>query len=411
MFVGSVYICSQQLARGPFFLFISAITFFAAAIFCALNRPWLGRKITNRAALKMCESGLLLLLVLSLWSFGLKHLGPLRTLLVEGAELPVLYLITVAVRRQAYSKRKIQGVGMLFLAYLLVALDASWTVPSREINFRVAKGVQTRLHATSHRIQEMRHRFRRGHRVLLNGEQNEGEVEAPALEQELNQEADTPAPLAEVADAGNAEASEGTVVTLEHSFGPFLGVMAVTCAFLTRHAMTESTEQLSVMVGGSRRQISLSLFAAAVISSPLGLTSVVRSRHDLSWISDFSTSLLAALALLVMPYYFGLYAPADAFSQFSASSATILFVVITNAVLGFDADGGISFLLALAFPLCVLGTCSHLQLQQGPRNEIEDGFSFLLSSSFSPFHPPLVCSVALDSRSKSLILRTGFRPK
>ncbi|KAJ8907811.1 hypothetical protein NDN08_007915 [Rhodosorus marinus] len=171
--VVAVYFCFHLLSNEPLPWVVFTLFSTAAAILCALNKPWRARKITRRVLYKILESGALHMTVLLLWSFGLRLLGPLRTLMIEGAELPLSYLLNRGATGKPLSKRKKQGLVLMLVAYTLVAMDASVGLPSSELNTRMVSGVKTRLKETSHNIDLMRNKIPRLRRKLLSIDSDE----------------------------------------------------------------------------------------------------------------------------------------------------------------------------------------------------------------------------------------------
>mmetsp|Transcript_5004 Transcript_5004/g.15012 ORF Transcript_5004/g.15012 Transcript_5004/m.15012 type:complete len:735 (+) Transcript_5004:254-2458(+) len=351
LFVVAVYISSWLLSHASTAMFVSTVTLVPAMVFSAVQRPWEGRQVTRRCIIKILESAGLTLAMLILWSFGLRHLGPVRTLMIEGAELPIFYLATFSMKRLKASRRKLRGIALLLVAYLLIGLDASWSVPSREINTRVATNVRTHLKATGQKIQQFHHKIRsRQGRKLL--DLNEIEVV------DSSQGAPPGAPTTE------------EVAIYETKLTPWLAVAAVSCACLTRQAAKGSAEHSAGMVGGMRRLTSMSSLAAAAIALPGGIFSVFSPamRPSLPWLLFILGAAFVAGMLLVLPYYTQSSAMSDTSEHFSAASLVTLAVIISNAILGYDADGGVSCLLALAFPLGVVGLWL---LMQGDHSKLE----------------------------------------
>mmetsp|Transcript_19771 Transcript_19771/g.78728 ORF Transcript_19771/g.78728 Transcript_19771/m.78728 type:complete len:941 (-) Transcript_19771:2135-4957(-) len=171
--VAAVYFCFHLLSNEPLPWVVFTLFVTAAAILFSLNKPWRARKISRRVLYKIFESGALHMTVLLLWSFGLRLLGPLRTLMIEGAELPLSYLLNRGATGKPLSKRKKQGLVLMLVAYTLVAMDASVGLPSSELNTRMVSGVKTRLEETSHNIDLMRKKIPRLQRKLLSVDRDE----------------------------------------------------------------------------------------------------------------------------------------------------------------------------------------------------------------------------------------------
>lgn len=94
-----------------------------------MQRPWKGRRLSTKRLRKVWITGLLLSATLFLWTVGLKAAGPLRTLLIDGAEIPFLYIGAVLSKRQLPEKLKTRGCILMCLAYVLIIWDASGRAP------------------------------------------------------------------------------------------------------------------------------------------------------------------------------------------------------------------------------------------------------------------------------------------
>lgn len=117
----------QDRVALPLYLFF--VTFGAALTLLILQRPWRGKRIGIKRTKRILLAGGLLTATLYTWTVGLRSAGPLRTLLVDGAELPLLYMFAVLTRRELPEKRKTRGAFFMLLAYCLLIWDASGHVP------------------------------------------------------------------------------------------------------------------------------------------------------------------------------------------------------------------------------------------------------------------------------------------
>lgn len=122
----------QDRVALPLYLFF--VTLGAAATLLLLQRPWNGKRIGSKRGRRVFLAGGMLAGTLYLWTAGLRSAGPLRALLVDGAELPLVYIFAVLSRRELPEKRKTRGAICMVLAYVLLFWDASGHVPDvREI--------------------------------------------------------------------------------------------------------------------------------------------------------------------------------------------------------------------------------------------------------------------------------------
>lgn len=78
---------------------------------------------------QIVASGAMLAATLCAWVAGVKSCGPLRALLVDGAELPLLYASSIIRRRELPERRKTRGALLMLAAYALLVYDASGRAP------------------------------------------------------------------------------------------------------------------------------------------------------------------------------------------------------------------------------------------------------------------------------------------
>jgi hypothetical protein len=120
LFVGSDLLFHSAV---PLPLFACAVLAVSAAALGAAYRPPL-RCLAQHAA-PILWSGLASAASVCLWGYGLAHCGPLRTILFDHCELPLLYLLPFLTRRpspipRSQKSRRLRGALVLFLAYALL---------------------------------------------------------------------------------------------------------------------------------------------------------------------------------------------------------------------------------------------------------------------------------------------------
>jgi len=114
----------------PALLFLFIATAGAALSVVAVQRPWNGKPISSQKVSKLILGGIILAVTLALWTLGLRECGPLRTLVMDGAEMPLYYLFSVYTNREKADKRRTKGTVLIIIAYLLLMFDASNRAPS-----------------------------------------------------------------------------------------------------------------------------------------------------------------------------------------------------------------------------------------------------------------------------------------
>jgi len=121
----------------PLFLGVALVA--ASAVLLVLQQPWRAkesRSLTPTRMRRVALGGLLQAVTLGAWMAGLRSSGPLRSFLVEGAEVPLLYLFAVATSRDLPSKKKTRGALLMLLGYLLLMYDASGRMAKHVERFR-----------------------------------------------------------------------------------------------------------------------------------------------------------------------------------------------------------------------------------------------------------------------------------
>lgn len=113
----------------PLFFYLFCVVAGASAVLLSLQRPWSGRRIGAKRWRKIAASGAMLAATLCAWVAGVKSCGPLRALLVDGAELPLLYASSIIRRRELPERRKTRGALLMLAAYALLVYDASGRAP------------------------------------------------------------------------------------------------------------------------------------------------------------------------------------------------------------------------------------------------------------------------------------------
>lgn len=113
----------------PLFFYLFCVVAGASAVLLSLQRPWSGRRIGAKRWRKIAASGAMLAATLCSWVAGVKSCGPLRALLVDGAELPLLYASSIIRRRELPERRKTRGALLMLAAYALLVYDASGRAP------------------------------------------------------------------------------------------------------------------------------------------------------------------------------------------------------------------------------------------------------------------------------------------
>lgn len=423
-----------------------AVSFPACHVVALLATPLLAEQIA--------ASGAMLAATLCAWVAGVKSCGPLRALLVDGAELPLLYASSIIRRRELPERRKTRGALLMLAAYALLVYDASGRAPGladieeSPLVHRAGESVGALRHKTAEEISRLSAAAARARgqeqlpeqlavrrRALLATADMAASVAAV--------DAVLPVPLRSLAaiapvaggtppslmprvmsgirelafDAGGTlrrlsrvqigggvdGVSPRQLVTLDNvptgqkpshrsllslfdsdidgdgsGDGFFhellvdgsavraeLGVLLVLLASVLMQASRPHTRRLATELGGSKRQFSLSVTAAAGIVSLLAIGAALASSRGLVTPAVASTTSLLSVAQyatvgilwLVAPYYIrALVAPVLSQRTLLRVGVVVPFLLAAAADVASGGEGGgLSLLLIIAFVMVAAG--------------------------------------------------------
>lgn len=438
----------------PLFFYLFCVVAGASAVLLSLQRPWSGRRIGAKRWRKIAASGAMLAATLCAWVAGVKSCGPLRALLVDGAELPLLYASSIIRRRELPERRKTRGALLMLAAYALLVYDASGRAPGladieeSPLVHRAGESVGALRHKTAEEISRLSAAAARARgqeqlpeqlavrrRALLATADMAASVAAV--------DAVPPVPLRSLAaiapvaggtppslmprvmsgirelafDAGGTlrrlsrvqigggvdGVSPRQLVTLDNvptgqkpshrsllslfdsdidgdgsGDGFFhellvdgsavraeLGVLLVLLASVLMQASRPHTRRLATELGGSKRQFSLSVTAAAGIVSLLAIGAALASSRGLVTPAVASTTSLLSVAQyatvgilwLVAPYYIrALVAPVLSQRTLLRVGVVVPFLLAAAADVASGGEGGgLSLLLIIAFVMVAAG--------------------------------------------------------
>lgn len=367
----------QDRVALPLYLFFVGAG--ASLVLLALQRPWNGRRIGQRRARKIVLAGAVLALTLYVWTAGLRSAGPLRTLLIDGAELPLLYLFAVASRRELPERRRTRGAALMLAAYALLIWDASGRAPDLNELERTRIGQTAGLTlqhlsykkpivdvAGGEQAADARHQTRKLHALTFVRRRLLGTYKPP------------------VPGSGRIRDAfvEGTPLRSE------IGVVLVLIASVIMQSSRAFTRRLATELGGAKRHFALSLTCATVWLAPLALLSSISSAGGallslsvVGGITHMRVSFAHALGFatvgflwLVVPYY----VRAIVSTQLSQRSMLQYGVVIpflmaaaVSIVLGAARSaGGVSWILITAFVLDAVGI--SLMMSPGAKRALSE---------------------------------------
>lgn len=380
----------QSAVALPLYLFF--VTLGASVCLLALQRPWNGRRIGARRGKKLIVAGAIMSMMLYVWSAGLRSAGPLRALLIDGAELPLLYIFAVVSGRELPERKKTRGALLMIAAYGLLIWDASGHAPdiaeleSTKLGQKAEHALGRFEHLTSEKIQNFAHRNTLKTPVVSGGDGKGPAGEdaqlppAPPGNDADNDSPNAPKPQvwrrrllttshARVEGSGSVRDAfvEGTPLRSE------IGVLLVLGASILMQASRPFTRRLATEVGGAKRHFALSVTTACVCLSPLALLSYMSSSSGallslsvigsvervplgLSHVTGFAA---VGFMWLVLPYYIrAIVSTAVDQKTMLQAGVVVPFVLaaVASTVFGFAASaGGVSWILIAAFLLDAIG--------------------------------------------------------
>lgn len=350
----------QDRVALPLYLLFVALG--ASACLLALQRPWSGKRIGTKRAKRVILSAGILAATLYVWTAGLRSAGPLRTLLVDGAELPLLYLFALVSRRELADRRKTRGALCMLAAYCLLIWDASGHVPDVGELERSALGRKAEMtigriaNKTSSELSLIAH-------LGAGNEEADGGKEMKHGRRRL---LSTYSPRVKGSGGVRDAFVEGTALRCE------IGVILVLVASVMMQCSRAFTRRLATELGGAKRQFALSCTGACAWLLPLALASWMwPSAAAMLSLSvsqgggmDFNAGHAVGFAgvgllWLVVPYYVrAVVSTALAQRTMLQCGVVIPFVMacVGSLVVGDGASaGGVSWVLLAAFVLDAVG--------------------------------------------------------
>lgn len=365
----------QDRVALPLYLFFVGAG--ASLFLLALQRPWNGRRIGQRRARKIVVAGAVLALTLYVWTAGLRSAGPLRTLLIDGAELPLLYLFAIVSRKELPEKRRTRGAALMLVAYALLIWDASGRAP--DLNQLEQTGIGKKAELTLQHLSykkpladvakplhddDHRHQTRKlhsiAHRNLL------GTYKPPVK-----------------GPGGFRDAFvEGTALRSE------IGVVLVLIASLIMQSSRAFTRRLATELGGAKRHFALSITCATMWLAPLALLSSLSSAGgallSLSVVGEITRmpiSLAHAVGFatvgflwLVVPYYVRAIVSTRlsqrSMLQYGVVIPFLMAAAVSIALGAARSAGGVSWILVAAFVFDAVGI--SLMMSPGTKRSLSE---------------------------------------
>jgi hypothetical protein len=364
-FVSYAYL--QSAVALPLYLFF--VTLGAAVCLVALQRPWNGRRIGTKRAKKVMLAGTITALMLYVWSAGLRSAGPLRALLLDGAEIPLLYVFAVVTGRELPEKKKTRGAVLMIAAYALLVWDASGRAPNMAQleHSKLARSAEETLgrfgNMTSEKLHNLAHA---AHIPEVALPRAGGGLHARKL---LSLDSDTLGKHPRVPASGSVWDAfvEGTPLRSE------LGVLLVLASSVILQASRPFTRRLSAELGGAKRHFALSVTAASICLSPLALLSYFSSatgaflsmsviggatRVPLNTYHTLGFALVGFL-WLVLPYYVRAIVSTSMDQRTALQAGVVVpFILAAGASLVFGLGsnaGGLTWIVVVAFLLDAAG--------------------------------------------------------
>lgn len=356
----------QDKVALPLYLFFVGL---GASIFLlGLQRPWTGRRIGSRRCKKVLVAGAVLACTLYIWTMGLRSAGPLRTMLIDGAELPLLYLFAVLSRRELPEKRRSRGAVLMLLAYALLIWDASGNVPNfKELESSNAKFLFRKHNNNAPNDKADINLDNIAFKRPIKEDDFTGDHSRKLQGYSSRKLLTTYKPPVEGSGKLKDAFIEGTALRSE------IGVILVLIASVIMQSSRSFTRRLATELGGAKRHFALSISCATVWLAPLALLSSVSSaggaflslsvkggitKMNISPTHAFGFATVGFL-WLVVPYY----VRAIVSTRLSQNSMTRMNVVIpfimaaaVSTFLGAaQTAGGVSWILFVAFVLNFTG--------------------------------------------------------
>eukprot|EP00188_Purpureofilum_apyrenoidigerum_P003055 Plantae.Rhodophyta-Purpureofilum_apyrenoidigerum.ctg3103.p1 GENE.Plantae.Rhodophyta-Purpureofilum_apyrenoidigerum.ctg3103~~Plantae.Rhodophyta-Purpureofilum_apyrenoidigerum.ctg3103.p1 ORF type:complete len:435 (+),score=56.61 Plantae.Rhodophyta-Purpureofilum_apyrenoidigerum.ctg3103:168-1472(+) len=297
----------------PMYLFL--VTSGAAAFLLAFQRPWQGRPIGKSKIQEVALGGALLALTLYVYSAGLRACGPLRTLLLDGSELPMLYAYGVLTGKDRASSKRTKGVLLVIFAYALVLYDASGrasgdaaALAHTEFGMRAEKALEMIKDEANRELSSLKERQRK----YASERSNERSLPVRRLLQVPDVLSQDDLGVGDV-DASSSEQDTRSfdmakpMILLRGRVGIEVGVFLILCASAITLASSGFRKHVAVQIGGAKRSFALTVSMAAATFLPFALLAAFRetARFSLSdvQLSQVTVIMLTGFLWIVLPYY------------------------------------------------------------------------------------------------------------
>ncbi|PXF49674.1 hypothetical protein BWQ96_00552 [Gracilariopsis chorda] len=351
----------------PLPTYLLACTAGAALCLVLLQRPWHGKRIGVKRARRVVMAGLLMGATLFSWAAGLRLAGPLRTLMVDGAELPLVYISALVRRREVPERRKTRGAALMLLAYLLLMWDASGHVPDVEQLEHSALG------------QRAEHTLERLSKQPWVG------VGMANVQRRLVQRFDV---------AGDKVGTELGVTTWRCE----VGVVLVLAASIMMQCGRAMTRRLATELGGGKRYFALGTSVASgwvALGTALWTVFGGMDGGEVTLKAWMSWAVVGVLWLII-PYYVRAVVSRSVGTRLAVSGGVVLPFVMgvagSAAVGAARCGGGASWVLLAAFTLNATGV--SLMMAGGARRALSELPLDAPSTSSSAVAPPSSSSSA-----------------
>ncbi|KAJ8908131.1 hypothetical protein NDN08_008226 [Rhodosorus marinus] len=359
----------------PIFLFFLLLG--CAFVVIPVQQPWRGRRIGIKKLSRVLIGGCVLDASLYLWLKGLGGCGPLRTLLLDGAELPLLYLSAWWTKPEARDKVKTRAVLCMLLAYLLLLIDASGKAPNQEIvihefheleRFGIGQNAEKAFQSL---------RSGAGGQGSAAGERT-GPSKRSRLADRLGEEVLANRNRMSARALLNVQTDEGPPPMSRPEIGAYhpvgtkseIGVVFVLLCSALHQATRGFSRKLGMELGGAKRFYALTASFATVIVAPWALFEHLNGAVFYS-VADVLAMMSIGFLLLVVPYYARAMMSPDLSNKFLLqANLTLPFVL---AALGEFTVGagegmhGFTVLLLLIFALDVLGVFTAIHRSEVKR--------------------------------------------
>mmetsp|Transcript_38695 Transcript_38695/g.152769 ORF Transcript_38695/g.152769 Transcript_38695/m.152769 type:complete len:422 (-) Transcript_38695:4150-5415(-) len=352
---------SRVLTTLPLQIFLFLAMSGASIVLLLLQKPWQGKPLGLAELQDVVVGGALLALTMYVYAAGLRACGPMRALLLDCSELPMLYTLNLIRGRDRPSRRKIRGLVLVLLSYALIMYDASGResgdaarLASTKLGMKAEKALESIKAGAEAKIENVAEQLSKRHQGQKDA--------APRMRRLLGEDLDVLEEDLQNFGLGELKGANHGLVVADGALRIELGIFLVLCSSALTLGSSGYRRKLAMVVGGTKRSFALSVSMAAVLLLPCALLSVYQESSILT-LGDLGYKTAGSIfgignLFIVVPYYIRAFLATFLSHSVLLRAAPINFLlgVLLASTTGYGTEAGSATVpLGLAFVFNVMG--------------------------------------------------------